>query len=373
MKPFSRVALACAVMAALLAVVQSQDKPKAPWEWKLTGDAIEALKIEITLHEKIDQSSPEALAASYAMLIDHRDPVHEMKGAVEARWVSLLEDHMQRLELQIMTESAREAMLSARSGSDESEYTFRQAAAKVGDVEKIDDSNSWVNLTRAVERQETNSDTGDVNTVKLEFKTRIHARKGADGLWRIEASQEWGKDWEKSYGREDVFAWSDTITLRWFLEYMEFQDDPKIPALKQDTPESAAASAVDWLGPTRRRIADSVESRLISAWGKHVLSLYSDTLIANTREAVKVSMEKEKAHFDPKGARKVESITDGENGIKKVKFKPSYEWSVSVEVHVQKVGDVWKAVAGGYYERDGAADEESKFVAEPNFYQLSWR
>ena len=171
-----------------------------------------------------------------------------------------------------------------------------------------------------------------------------------------------------------MYAWNDTITLRWFLEYMDNRNDAKVAALKQDTPEAAAASAVDWLGPTRRQIADSVEGRLISVWGKHVLSLYSDALIAKTREVVKASIEQEKAHSNRKGARTVESIMDGADGIKQVKFKPSYKGRGSVEVHVQKVGEVWKAVAAGYYERDWAADDEVyKFVAEPNFYQLSWR
>lgn len=372
MKYASRLSTLCAAVCLVSFATAAQDKPKAPWEWKVTGDTVETIKIDMVLHEKIDLSSPQALAASYAMLTDQRESIDEMQKAIDKRWQGMVNDHMKPLELQVMTESAREAMLKAVAPVGGPSGATRRAATIVGEVEKTDESNSWVTCTQAIEQTQTDKKTGEVKTTKEEEKTRIHARKGADGNWRIEAIQEWAKDYEQSRRGKDVFKWTDSQTMLWFLIYMDHQEEAKIPALKQDTPEAAAAAVVDWLGPTKQKVEGSIFGQLANNWGKYIKSLHSDNLIARTTESIKANKSERPA--EDKRARTVESITEGEGGVKKVKFKPAYEWTGSVEVHVQKVGDVWKAVAAGYYERDFASgDDAFKFVAEPDFYQLSWR
>ena len=73
--------------------------------------------------------------------------------------------------------------------------------------------------------------------------------------------------------------------------------------------------------------------------------------------------------------REIESTTDGEGGVKIVKFKPRDEWSGAVEVRLKQFEGAWKIVDAGYWQDnfDKAGNTVKEFVSEPDVYNLSWR
>ncbi len=376
MRTISRVILASVAMAALIVMAQAQDKPKSPWEIVVSGDTLEAMKVSIALHEKVDQSTPEGVAAAYCMLADDRAAVKDMEAAARDRWNKLLYQAMKPHEQQLLSAEAFEALvkLRAKSGKDDT-YSNRRAASKIAAVDKIDDQNVWVTCTQESIITRRKTPDADPETERNEEKMRLHVRKGNDGKWRIQSRQAWQVSWESIDEGEEEYVWEKSETVLWSLLYFEQLKPVPVAKLDQSTPESAARSLFEWLAPTKENFELGAAGKFLAVWSSELKALHTQDYIDSCTETAKRNAAESEARKADQGPRVVESVTEGEDGLKVVKIKQRYESLGAIELRLKQDGEVWKIVSGGYYERDWKSEDKEalRFVPVPDIYQLAWR
>lgn len=373
MNAISRVTLACTTLAALIVVAPAQDKPTPPWEILVTGDSLESMKVSIALHEKIDQSTPEGLAAAYCMLADDRAVVDDMEEAARNRWLELLHNALKPHEQKLLGTEAYEALVkSRRKDTKDRTFSFRREASKVSGVEKIDDRNVWVTCTQQSVITRRKAPEAKPETERTEEKMRLHTRKGDDGRWRIEGRQAWQISWDAIDEGEEEYVWEKSETVLWSLLYFEQQKPRQVSELGQSTPEAAASAVLNWLAPTRENFELGAAKKFLGVWSNELKALHTADYINACTESVKRNIAEAEARDTNKAARVIESVADGDNGTKVVKFKAQYEWSGAIELRLKQDGEVWKVVAAGYYEREGQGDAY-KYVALADIYELAWR
>lgn len=376
-----------ATLIAVAAVAGAQDtgeKPaaKPPFEWKISGETAEEFKAEFVSNHKADQTTPRLLVETYAAYTDSRDELKPENDRVSKMWQDALNRSMARMEAALLGDEAikamqEEAAKSAEKDLKESTYIQKRQPMKVVNETDGADGSKIVETTQSIQVRQKKWGTEEWTEETSEHKFRFTCMIGDDGKWRIERIEAWRRDWEGAKGGgEPKYTWQEESSMLAFLYYMREEvkkwEKRTLPDAAQDTPRNAAMAIFNTLMPHKERLEQRLVLK-IHGWFEAMEALVTDGFKKATAEKVqesaKAGEQKEEA------AREIESETDGEGGVKIIKFKPRYEWGGAVEMHMKQVDGKWKLAKAGVWEKDynEAGEPEQKFVEQPNIYSLRYR
>jgi hypothetical protein len=120
-------------------------------------------------------------------------------------------------------------------------------------------------------------------------------------------------------------------------------DLPKVEGYRQDTPQNAALALYRYLIPTNERLQLQTVQRAYTGLVEILEGLVTEDVIKQSKEPDEDLVDFLYKMHD----LEVESVTEGADGARHVKFKPVSEWASAFEVRVRKVGDVWKIYEAG--------------------------
>ncbi|MCG3185313.1 MAG: hypothetical protein ICCCNLDF_03528 [Planctomycetes bacterium] len=368
----TRLLMVPALLAGVM-LASAQEAEKTPFEFKVTGETAEEFKIEFIAHKKPDQSSAKAVVETYTGWTDNRESTEAIFDAVGKKWDAALAKSMRVHEARLLSEPCLKAMDEVNVPKEKdagSDYSIKRGEVKITGEMTDEAGVFWVEAVQEVQIRERDWETEKVVERKEETKLRYACVKGEDGQWRINAIEEWVKDWSKGGGKgEPPMKWQPQGNMLAFIMMgmKEYEQRKPVPALKQDSAEAAAKAVFEWLIPTREELSNSLHSKGLKTWTDQLQKLFTEQYL---KDMMKPFEEREK---EEEKAREVESTTDGADGVKQVKFKQQNDWGGPVEIHVKQIEGVWKVVAAGYYEQDWSQEGKLKFVNEPNLYNLNWR
>jgi len=362
--------LCAAMLLALTAVAaQSQDAPaaKPPYEWKAEGDTAETFKATMVVNQKVDQSTPRGVVAAYNGFTDSRDATRKADVVIRSAWQKALEKSLSAHEEKLLAKEAREALAKARAEDAKRDPSADRSspATEVTAETKIDDNSVHVetlqkSITRAPDK------TGELHESVWENKYRYTCAKGEDGKWRIAKIERHQRDWESS---EEKFVWKEDIGMLSFVYYSAMQKAPAEPAeLKQDTAENAALSLYNALIAREKFLSGRLEKVALPLFKDAVEPLFTKEFIDSAKAEAEVESKRPEGDA-PKGVE-IDTVTDGENGQKIVKFKPAAEWYPPAQATLKQVEGKWQVVEAGKWENNGGIDTGPKYQAVPNIYNL---
>ncbi|MCC7510615.1 MAG: hypothetical protein IT464_14730 [Planctomycetes bacterium] len=376
-----------ATLIAVAAIAGAQDtgeKPaaKPPFAWKISGETAEEFKAEFVSNHKADQSTPTLLVETYAAYTDSRDELKPENDRVSKMWQDALNRSMAKMEAVLLTDEAvkamqEEAAKSAEKNEKDATYISKRQPMKVVSETDGADGSKIVETTQSMHVRQKKWGTEEWTEETTENKFRFTCIRGDDGKWRIERVEAWRRDWEGAgKGGEAKYTWQEESSMLAFLYYMREEvkkwEKRKLPEAAQDTPRNAATAIFATLMPSRQRL----EERLvlsIHGWFEAMEALVTDGFKKATAGKVLESSKKVEEKEEP--AREIESETDGEGGIKIIKFKPRYEWGGAIEMHMKQVDGKWKLAKAGVWEKDynDKGEPEQKFAEQANIYSLRYR
>jgi hypothetical protein len=369
--------LTCVVLLAATAMIAlgQERSSERPFEWRTSGETIEELKVEFKLNIELDQSSPDAVVTSYALLIDSRTATLAAERELNARTNELVAKAIAPIEAKLATAESLEAKAKHREQEqrDIVEMNYQSDGMRIIETEQTDDGAVFVVTAqkstfraRAWDR-ETGGATGDWEDREFENFTRFRCVKQADGKWYIDRLETRATDWaamrEAGDSETEIYTWNETDPGH--VSWAQARNTPAFPVaeLKQDTPENAALALFNHLIPTYLNHTNRTYASNRTEWAAAIKSISTDRL--RNHDAGKREMRE----------RTLLSVTDGEDGIKVVQFAASTNFRGPMELHLRKDGDVWKIVRGGTYTLKRVDGERvpDKFVEEPNLISLNWR
>ncbi len=375
-----------AVLIAVAVVAGAQDSggnaaAKPPFEWKISGETAEEFKAEFVSNHKADQSTPTLLVETYAAYTDSRDELKAENDRVSKMWQEALNRSMAKMEAELLSDEAiaamqDEAAKSQRKDSESPSYVQKRQPMKVVKESDGADGRKVVEANQSVSVRRKKWGSEEWTEESREDKFRFTCSKGDDSKWRIERIEAWRRDWEGAKGGEPNYTWQEESPMLAFLYYMGEEvkkwEKRKLPEAAQDTPRNAAMAIFNTLMPTRERL----EQRLvlsIHGWFEAMEALVTEGFRKATSDKVLESAKQ--SNKSAEATREIESETDGEGGIKIIKFKPRFEWGGAVEMHMKLVDGKWKLAKAGIWEKDynEAGEPEQKFAEQPNVYSLRSR
>lgn len=365
----------CMSAAALLLVAvsaQAQDS-KPAYEFKVSGDTVDSFKAEFVLNAKLDQGTPEGTVAAYALLTDNRTENSGPTTEFYKKGAEIVNKAVKPLFEKLLSEELMKLRNEAE-GKTEEETTYKAHATE---IKGITDGKDGAKLVETYQKTtymaeawdpETGEKTGKMEEQSWESKFRYTCIKGEGDKWRIDRVESLMTNWsemdEEGNAPEE---WTETTsTIHWYL--MD-QEVTKAEELKQDTPENAALSLFNCAFQNRDNWNSELFRRGQKGWLEAIKPLFTEKGLKGPEDSgEKFSFTKE--------ARAVDKVSDGTDGVKKVKFKQMNDWAGAVEVHCKKVGEVWKVVNAGYYElewNDMGDMVEGEFVETKELDTLTWR
>ena len=364
--------------AAAVAATGQDDKKLPPFEFNTSGDTVETFKANFKLHAKHDQSSAEAVVTTYDLLSDSRAETVAINRAAYGAMHDVVAAALKPMTERLLSEAAITAEAEGRKRADDdvAKADYKTTPAK---ITKVSDGASGAKLVETYQKStykyrrwdpETGRETDEWEDGEWETILRYTCVKGEDGKWRISSIDAQETDWDAVDDFEDMddmpTKWEPTPSrVKWHLQE---QDIAKPVELKQDTAQNAALSLFDALFATQTMHETDLSARISKDWLDVIKGLLTPELIK------KESAKDENAAA---AAREIESVTEGEDGITKVKFKSRRDWCGGVEIHVTKTGDSWQVVAGGHYPMIWAAGRETpapgELQIEKRLRNLSWR
>ena len=375
-----RTMLAFLMLASVAAVAATgqDDKKLPPFELNTSGDTVETFKADFKLHAKLDQSSAEAVVTTYDLLTDNRAETAAINRAAYGAMNDVVAAATKPMAERLLSAAVRktEAEAAVQAEADVAKADYQTTPSK---ITKVSDGASGAKLVETYQKatykyrrwdSKTGRETDEWEDGEWETTLRYTCVKGDDGKWRISGIDMQVTDWDAVEDFEDM----DNLPTKWeptqsrIVWHLQKHDIAKPAELKQDTAQNAALSLFDALVATQVAHEHELTARLSKDWLAALKGLL-------TPELIKAESATDSA--TGAAAREVESITEGEDGITKVRFKPRHEWCGGVEIHVKKTGDAWQIVAGGFYPvvwatgRDDAAPGELQL--EKSLRNLSWR
>ncbi|MBZ0138090.1 MAG: hypothetical protein K8I27_17170 [Planctomycetes bacterium] len=372
------------IVATTISGQETETKKSLPFEFKVSGDTVETFKSEFKLNAKLDQSTPEGLINSYALLTDNRSDVSKALEDSFKPVQEIVRKAEQPIRAKLFSEEMNKKVSEAEK-PDEDSKGDSDYRSEPTEVTNVTDGDNGARLVETVQKTsymteawdpETGEPTGKMEKHEDENKFRYTCIKGEDGSWRIERVESWQQDWDNWNGMDDepAYKWTESATMvHWMLK----RESPAKPEeLKQDTPENAALSLFNHLLRQRETWSDTMQQRALRGWIDAIMPMFTEKGLKGPEEK-KEEGEEEMEGFDKSPKREVEFVSDDADGVKRVKFKQTSEWFGSVEVYVKKDGETWKIIKAGYYETDFDMDsggmKETEFVEENNLDMLSWR
>jgi hypothetical protein len=362
------------LLVAVTAQAQEETK-KAPFEWKTSGDTVETFKAEFVVNTPVDQSTPEGLVNGYTALTDNRTEYAKMTQEYYAKGATVVKAATKPLFEKLLSEEMMKFRMDAEAAAEKEEDStyISEATTIVG----VTDGKDGAKLVETLQKgsymsegwdPETGQPTGKMEENKWETKTRLTVVKGEGDKWRIERIENMQKNWEKADEMGNApDEWMEVNNaISWYLE----ERKPEVATeLKQDTPENAALSLFNSVFRNRDNWYAEIYARGIKGWVDAVKPLF-------TEKGLKGPAEDGEKYETPSSTREVDKVKDGADGVKMVKLKSRSEWSGPVEVHVKKIGEVWKIVNAGYYDMewtDMGEMVEGEFKESKDLDTLGWR
>jgi hypothetical protein len=364
-----------AALLLLVAVTAQAQEEKAPYAWKISGDTVESFKAEFVVNTPADQSTPEGVVTGYALLTDNRSSNAELNGELYAKTTAVVKAGTKPMFEKLLSEEMLKvrADAEAEAAKKAEESTYKTEATTIVGVTDGKDGAKLVETSQKgsymVEGwdKDTGQPTGKMEEQTWETKSRFTVVKGEGDKWRIDRIEQMQKNWEKADEMGNApDEWVEVgNALGW---YMDERKTEKAEDLKQDTPEAAAVSLFNSVFLSRDNWTMEIYTRGMKGWMDAVKPLF-------TEKGLKGPAEDGEKYELPSAIRVVDKVTDGTDGVKKVKLKARTEWSGAVEIHVKKVGDVWKIVNAGYYElewNDMGDMVEGEFKEHKDLDSLGW-
>ena len=362
------------VLLGMIVVSSAQDAETAdtpPFAWRVSGDTVETFKLQFEANRAIDQSSAKAVVESYAAYTDNRPSTAGAMDEVGSKWDEALARTLETYEAKLLDAEFMKRRAAPQDEQDsEVTFTSTRGEEKV-DGESVEDGINWVQTVQTIKIRQKDWQSGEWKATVEDSITRYACEKCEDGKWRIARIEQQRKQISK--GGEVSNVWREQAPMLDFMLFyrQQYEDRKALPALKQDTPQTAALSLFEHLVPKREELGNSIHSKGLKAWTDLLEGLFTPARMEAARKKFtdwgKNAVKPEK--------RVIESTTDGAGGIKIVRIKPRDEWSAVIELRLKQVDKLWKITEAGYLQdkmdREGKVVKE--FVAELDIYALDRR
>jgi hypothetical protein len=360
------MALVLLMGVGVFALAQEEKKEAAdePGSFKVSGETIDDFKVEFTHPDEPDLSTPMGAAKACIAISDGRSSFEDQEVEVFRKWGEAAQKALKPFEEKLLSEEAledRKALAKKREELRSRPSSGGVLPVTLGETKELEDGR--------VQISGTSHEYSDWKGERKEYASpvRYTLKKGEDGKWRIDKVEGAWED-EDEEGNKTFEWYEDYGVLEMYYNYAGAAESLEaVPALKQDTPENAALSLtgslcrrwtlLDW------RFYDKVMTPYMNALESLCTKEWKDYL----KEVAKGDEDAE----EPK-PREVESVRDGEGGIKIVRFKPEQEWNGPLDIHVKKSGDLWQVVCAKSVKLPESEDGEEEYQQLEDIYAASW-
>jgi hypothetical protein len=361
----------CLIVLPLLLIAtlaHAQQAKQPPFEWKLSGDSVENFKMEFVAHHVTDRTTAKGAVLSYAAFTDNRESTAAMMKEVGEKWDKAVRKSLAKYEKELLTAEAIEAIDEHENDQPAGAADVKRTMGKTIVTDETGDSTgtTWVMTSQMITQRQRQPGTGKWSEKSQALKRRFACRKDADGNWRITKIQQGdGKNWQ------------DDVSMLQYIMYARKLDDAAKPVPAPDTgsAKAAAKSLFESLLVRRAQLDNTVHAKGLDDWLKVLKPLFTDAYVKQQDKQAQAWIDAKAEQKKNEKPREVESVSDGDGGLKIVKFKPRDQWTGAIEISVKKTDAGWRVVSARFYELGTNKKNKIGWIEcdEPNLYKLALR
>lgn len=346
------------LFVASMTLAQADTKP--PFEWKTSGSSVEDFHMEFVTNHEADQTTAKGVVLAYAAFSDNRESTAKMMKQVGVKWDAAVRKSLGKYEKELLTDDAIRLITSHEDDpAAGAEDTIRtQRATKVTGEVTDKAGITWVSTSQSVDTRQRKKGSDKWSSSTQELIRRFGCKKGTDGKWRIMKIEQNGQE--------------DYSMLLFILYAQKLEAAAKaVPEADTTTAKGAAKSLFESLLRRREKFDNTVHAKGLDDWLDALKPLFTEDYF-NAQDDMAEQWVKQKPVEAP---REVESVKDGANDLKVVKFKPRDQWTGAIEIRVKKTDAGWRVVSACVYELGTNDDGKIGWIEleEPNLYKLANR